>query len=153
MSVEALLANYAEGHRHPINQALQWVCAPLLYFSVFALLWAIPNLAWLEAVRLNFAIIALAAAQAWYFSQAPRLGFGMLVLHALLIVLTSWLSLTLLFPLWLFAAAIFLLASIGLVAGDRIEGGGRSLLNGLRFVLVGPLWLLGLLYSKLGWRH
>lgn len=149
----ALLDEYGRSHQHPINKTIHWICVPLIYWSGFALLWSIPNASWLEGFRINWAIIVLALAQSYYFSLAPRLGFGMLVMHVGMIAITSWLAMTSPLPLWALALAVFALAWAGQFIGHHIEGKKPSFFNDLQFLLIGPVWLLGFIYRRAGWRY
>ena len=55
-------------------------------------------------------------------------------------------------PLWLISAAIFAVAWVGQFIGHAYEGKRPSFLRDLRFLLVGPLWLLAGAYERLGIR-
>ena len=46
--------------------------------------------------------------------------------------------------------AVFVVAWIGQFVGHRIEGRRPSFLEDVRYFLVGPAWLLGSAYRKLG---
>jgi uncharacterized membrane protein YGL010W len=46
--------------------------------------------------------------------------------------------------------AIFVLAWIGQFIGHKIEGEKPSFFDDLKFLLIGPAWLLGIIYKKLG---
>jgi uncharacterized membrane protein YGL010W len=45
---------------------------------------------------------------------------------------------------------VFVLAWIGQFVGHRIEGKKPSFFEDLRFLLIGPLFVLGFLYRRLG---
>ena len=49
--------------------------------------------------------------------------------------------------------AIFVLAWIGQFIGHKIEGEKPSFFEDLQFLLIGPDWLLGAIYQKLGIRY
>jgi uncharacterized membrane protein YGL010W len=55
-------------------------------------------------------------------------------------------------PLWLVSAAIFAVAWVGQFIGHAYEGKRPSFLRDLRFLLVGPLWLVAAAYARLGIR-
>jgi len=48
------------------------------------------------------------------------------------------------------AATVFVAAWIGQFIGHRIEGKKPSFLEDLRFLLIGPAWLLAFVYRRLG---
>ena len=51
--------------------------------------------------------------------------------------------------LWV-AAAVFVLAWIGQFIGHAIEGRKPSFLEDVKFLLVGPAWLLHFIYRRVG---
>lgn len=135
--VDALFDRYGESHHHPRNKAIHWVCVPLITWSLIAFLWA-----WSPAAAYLF----LGAATAWYLTLSFPIAIGMLAIAAVMV-----------YPLTLLGAAtlpvaigVFVVAWIGQFIGHRIEGKKPSFLEDLRFLLVGPAWLLGMLYRKLG---
>ena len=135
--VDQLFARYAQSHRDPVNKAIHWVCAPLIAWSVIAFFWA-----WSPVAA--YAFIALAVA--YYAWLSPAIAIGMLGLSAVLV-----------YPLTLLgahvpatAAVVFVLAWIGQFVGHHIEGKKPSFLEDVRFLLVGPAWLLGHLYRRFG---
>ena len=48
------------------------------------------------------------------------------------------------------ATAVFVVAWIGQFIGHKIEGKKPSFFEDLKFLLVGPAWLLGFVYRRLG---
>jgi uncharacterized membrane protein YGL010W len=148
-----LLAEYSADHQHPFNRLMHSICVPLIFASLIALLWAIPfpaarvpGLDWV-----NFGTLALAAVTVYYLKLAPRLGVGML-LAALVIVQAVALAAGLPWPLWLTALAVFVVGWIGQFIGHYVEGRRPSFFRDLRFLLIGPLWVLAKFYTAIGIR-
>lgn len=148
-----LLAEYSADHQHPFNRLMHSICVPLIFTSLVALLWAIPfpaalvpGLAWV-----NFGTLALAGVTVYYLKLAPRLGVGML-LAALVIVPLVALAAGLPWPLWLTALGVFVVGWIGQFIGHYVEGRRPSFFRDLRFLLIGPLWVLAKLYTAIGIR-
>jgi uncharacterized membrane protein YGL010W len=56
-------------------------------------------------------------------------------------------------PLWQICVAIFVLAWIGQFIGHAIEGKRPSFFKDLQFLMIGPMWLLALVYRRLGIRY
>ena len=135
--VDALFERYGASHRHPRNEAIHWVCVPLITWSLIALLWWLsPAAAWL----------LIGMATLFYLTLSFTLAIGMLALAALMVApLTQLGDATL--PVGL---GIFVAAWIGQFVGHRIEGKKPSFLEDLRFLLVGPAWLLGKVYRRVG---
>ena len=135
--VDALFEKYGEAHRNRTNKALHWICVPLITWSLLGLLWsASPALAY----------ACIAAAMVFYVRLSVPIAVGMLGLTAAMIL-----------PLVLLGArvlpvsiATFVLAWIGQFVGHRIEGRKPSFFEDLRFLLVGPAWLLHFVYRRAG---
>jgi uncharacterized membrane protein YGL010W len=136
-AVDALFARYAESHRHPTNKAIHWICVPAIMWSLLGLLWAASPLA-------AYALIAFA--MAFYLWLSRPLAFGMLAVVALMVYPLTRLG-ALVLPV---SIAMFVVAWIGQFIGHRIEGRKPSFVDDVRFFLVGPAWLLGSVYRKLG---
>jgi len=134
--VDRLFARYSESHRHPANKAIHWVCVPLITWSLLAMLWVAAPAA---------AYVFIAAALVFYAWLSLPIAFGMLGVTALMV----W-SLTVLGASTLaVAVAVFVLAWIGQFIGHRIEGKKPSFFEDVKFLLVGPAWLLGFVYRRL----
>ncbi|MBS0394522.1 MAG: DUF962 domain-containing protein [Proteobacteria bacterium] len=152
-TVEDWLAEYGTSHQHPWNKVLHWICVPLIVLAVLGLLAALPVPAPLRGRPLaNWASLATLAALAYYAWLSPRLAAGMLLPLALAGVALAGIA-ALAPPLWRTCAAIFVAAWIGQFIGHAIEGRRPSFFKDLQFLLIGPLWLLGFVYRRLGLRY
>jgi uncharacterized membrane protein YGL010W len=135
--VDTLFDRYGEAHRHPKNEAIHWVCVPLITWSLLALLW------WLSPTA---AYLSIGAATLFYLTLSFTIAIGMLAIAALMVYpLTQLGDATL--PV---ALAVFAVAWIGQFAGHRIEGRKPAFLDDLRFLLVGPAWLLAKALRRVG---
>ncbi len=148
-----LLAEYSADHQNPFNRLMHSICVPLIAIALIGLLWAIPVPEALAPASpwVNFGTVALAGLTVYYLRLAPRLGFGML-LAALVVVPLLAASARLPMPLWLTALVVFTLGWIGQFIGHYVEGRRPSFFRDLRFLLIGPLWVLAKLYAALGIR-
>jgi uncharacterized membrane protein YGL010W len=135
--VDRLFERYGESHRHPVNKAIHWVCVPLITWSLLALLWAWSPLA-------AYAFIGLA--MAFYLWLSVPIAFGMLAVAAAMIYPLTRLGDHALAV----AVGVFVVAWIGQFVGHLIEGKKPSFLEDVKFLLVGPAWLLGFVYRRLG---
>ncbi len=134
--VDELFERYGESHRNPANKAIHWVCVPAITWSVFAALWAAAPVA---------AYAGIALATVFYLWLSLPIAVGMLVVLAAMV-----------YPLfvlggnvWVVAGAVFVVAWIGQFIGHAIEGRKPSFFEDVKFLLVGPAWLLSDLYRKL----
>jgi uncharacterized membrane protein YGL010W len=135
--VDRLFERYGESHRHPVNKAIHWVCVPLITWSLLALLWACSPLA-------AYAFIGLA--MVFYLWLSVPIAFGMLAAAAAMIYPLTRLGDHALAV----AVGVFVVAWIGQFVGHLIEGKKPSFLEDVKFLLVGPAWLLGFVYRRLG---
>jgi uncharacterized membrane protein YGL010W len=138
---------YGQSHQNPVNKAIHWVCIPLIVMSLLGLLMAIPlrlGSPWVSPATILFAL-----ALVWYASLSVRLAAGMLVVGAGMLWAAAALA-ALPVPQWASSLAIFVAAWVGQFIGHQIEGKKPSFFEDLQFLLVGPLWLLGFVYRRLG---
>ena len=138
--IDDLFARYGESHRNPANKAIHWICVPLITWSVVAALWAWSPMA---------ACIGIALALAFYAWLSPSIALGMLVVLAVMVYALTRLGANLLAV----AAVVFVLAWIGQFIGHMIEGRKPSFFEDVKFLLVGPAWLLGFIYRRVGIRY
>jgi uncharacterized membrane protein YGL010W len=135
--IDLLFARYGESHRNPTNKTIHWFCVPLITWSLLAALWAWTPLA-------AYATIALAVA--FYAGLSLPIAVGMLAVAALMILPLAQLGghvLTI-------AVIVFVIAWIGQFIGHRIEGKKPSFFEDIKFLLIGPAWLLGFVYRRFG---
>ncbi len=135
--VDELFARYGGFHRNAINKAIHWVCVPLIVWAVLGMLWAASPL---------LAYVAVGASMAFYAWLSMPLAVGMLGLVALMIYTLTLLGSRAL----IVSSVVFVAAWIGQFIGHHIEGRKPAFLEDVRSLLVGPAWLLGLVYRRLG---
>jgi uncharacterized membrane protein YGL010W len=135
--VDELFARYGESHCNPANKAIHWVCVPLITWSVIALLWSWTPIA---------AYALIAASVAFYALLSPVIAVGMLGVSAALVYPLTLLGTHALVT----AVVVFVAAWVGQFVGHRIEGHKPSFLEDVKFLLIGPAWLLGHVYRRLG---
>ena len=135
-NIHALLAQYSESHRNPTNELIHFVCVPLIVFSLLGILWAIhPVLA-----------VAAVGAAMWYYLQLSKpFAVGMLAMSILMLAILAAMPPVTVLPL---SIAVFVVSWIGQFIGHKIEGKKPSFLDDLRFLLIGPLFVLGFLYRR-----
>jgi uncharacterized membrane protein YGL010W len=136
-TIDALLAQYAESHQHPTNELIHFVCVPVIVFTLLGILWSISPL---------LALIASEAAVWYYFRLSRSFALGMFLMSALMLGILLTMPPFTVLPLSL---ALFVVAWIGQFIGHQIEGKKPSFLDDLRFLLIGPLFVLGFLYRRL----
>ncbi|PWF45101.1 Mpo1 family 2-hydroxy fatty acid dioxygenase [Massilia glaciei] len=136
-AIDVLLAKYAESHRNHTNEIIHFVCVPAIVFSLLGMVWSVN---WSAAVAL------CAGALFYYLKLSKAFALGMLVMAALMLGLLSAMPPGSVLPL---SIAIFVVAWIGQFIGHEIEGKKPSFLDDLRFLLIGPLFVLSFLFRRL----
>jgi uncharacterized membrane protein YGL010W len=136
-SIHTLLAIYSESHRHPTNELIHFVCVPVIVFTLLGILWAIHPLV---------ALAAVGAAMFYYLKLSRPFAYGMLAMSALMLGVLAIMPPFTVLP---FSLALFVVAWIGQFIGHKIEGKKPSFFDDLRFLLIGPLFVLGFLYRRL----
>ncbi len=130
------LDEYGESHQNKVNKTIHWICVPIIYFCVFAMLYSVhPWAAW----------GGLAVALAFYVPVSVPLALGMLVLTVAMLALIPLIPQV----LWV-AVGLFVVAWILQFIGHKVEGKKPSFFKDLQFLLVGPIWLLNFVYKRLG---
>jgi uncharacterized membrane protein YGL010W len=147
--VDVYFDKYAESHQNPTNELIHWVCVPLIVFSLLGLVWAIP-FPYLKILGqyngfINWASFLIAGSIYYYYKLSAPLSYLMLLLlfgfSYGIIDLDTWQKAG--GPaLWKVCLIIFVLSWVGQFIGHKIEGKKPSFLDDLKFLLIGPIWLL-----------
>ena len=135
--IDVLLAKYSESHLNHTNEIIHFVCVPAIVFSLLGLIWSLQPLAALGVVLLSLA---------YYVRLSIPFAAGMLVMSLAMLGVLSVLPPPSILPL---SIGIFVLAWIGQFIGHKIEGKKPSFFDDVRFLLIGPLFVLSFLYRKL----
>ena len=142
---------YAVHHQNPTNKAIHWICVPAIFFSVAVLLAAIPFPLPLHP-QIHWATVAFLFVMLFYIRLSIPLaigigGFCVMCLGGITFLLHHNQT------LWIWGLAIFTIAWVGQFIGHHIEGQKPSFLDDIQFLLIGPAWLLGLLYQKINIKY
>lgn len=151
--IDKLLSEYGESHQNKTNKAIHWICVPLIFFSIVALMASIPATP-LQTMAgngpfANWASVALLFVAVYYLSLSVGLTVGMIGFSLLCLVGAHALANFSAVPLWASAIIIFVAAWIGQFYGHKIEGKKPSFFKDLQFLLIGPAWLMHFIYKRL----
>jgi uncharacterized membrane protein YGL010W len=148
------LTEYGDSHRNAANEALHWICVPVILWCVLGLLWITPFPSGVRAAvpAANWSTVVTLAAVIYYALLSVPLTLGILPLLILMLWSIDALSHNSLAPMWLICVALFVLAWIGQFIGHAIEGKRPSFFKDVQFLLIGPMWLLSNLYRRAGIR-
>jgi uncharacterized membrane protein YGL010W len=158
--VDIYFDKYAESHQNHTNETIHWICVPLIVFSLLGLVWSIPfpHLEFLGKYNgfVNWASFLIAVSVYYYYTLSPVLSFLMLWVIALMafgiVQLETWAAnggpAT-----WISCLVIFVIAWIGQFIGHKIEGKKPSFLDDVKFLLIGPIWLLHFICKRVGLKY
>jgi uncharacterized membrane protein YGL010W len=136
-AIDVLLARYGESHRNPVNELIHIVCIPAIVFSLLGILWALH-----PAV----ALLVVAAALAYYVTLSRTFALGMGVMAGAMLLVLALLPDGTVLPT---SIGVFVAAWLGQFVGHHIEGKKPSFFDDLRFLLIGPLFVLSILYRRI----
>ena len=136
-AIDVLLARYGESHRNPVNELIHIVCIPAIVFSLLGILWTIHPVV---------ALLVVAVALVYYSKLSRTFALGMGVMAGAMLVLLAMLPDGTVLPT---AIGVFVAAWIGQFVGHHIEGKKPSFFDDLRFLLIGPLFVLSILYRRI----
>lgn len=146
------LDKYGESHQNATNKLIHWVCVPLIMFSLFGLIYAIPFPVE-RSLFTNWAAILLAGALIYYLRLSLPMFLGFIVIGgAMLLGIDAIYNMVgkSAGSLAIVSLIIFVVAWIGQFIGHKIEGAKPSFLEDVQFLLIGPAWLLHFIYKKVG---
>lgn len=158
--IDVLFDKYAESHQNPTNELIHWICVPLIVFSLLGLVWSIPfpHLSFLGRYNgfVNWGSFLIAFSVFYYYKLSPVMSYLMLILtfamSFIIVLLEKW-QLNGGPAVWQVCAIIFVLSWLGQFYGHKKEGKKPSFLEDVKFLLIGPIWLLHFICKKVGLRY
>ncbi|WP_256004185.1 MULTISPECIES: Mpo1 family 2-hydroxy fatty acid dioxygenase [Pedobacter] len=158
--IDRLFEQYSESHQNHTNELLHWICVPLIVFSLLGLVWSIPfpHLEFLGRYNgyVNWASFLIAFSVYYYYRLSPVMSYLMLILIFVMsmgIVQLEKLEAAGGPAVWQVCLGIFVVSWVGQFIGHKIEGKKPSFLTDIKFLLIGPIWLLHFLCKKAGLRY
>ena len=151
--LQSLLDEYSESHQNRTNKAIHWICVPLIFWAIVALLYSVPNSGLIELLGnkfySNWAVFAMIPVLVYYLSLSVPISVGMLIFISGCLYISDVLVQASTYPLWAIALVVFALAWIGQFYGHKVEGKKPSFLKDIQFLLIGPAWLMHFIYNRL----
>jgi len=154
--IDQLIATYAESHQNATNKLIHWVCVPLIVFSLFGLLHAIPFPFAEKTMFLNWAGVFFAIAIIYYARLSLAITIGMVLFsigvlwgnHAIFESVGRDAA-----QLCYISLAIFVVVWILQFIGHKIEGQKPSFLEDVQYLMIGPAWIMSFIFNKLGIKY
>ena len=155
-NIDVLFDQYSASHQNPTNKIIHWICVPLIVFSIIGLVSAIPfpHIGFLGKYNMyiNWFSILMAACIYYYLKLSPILSYLMLFFFGIcyfFVIQLEYLEKLGGPTLWQSSLIIFVLAWIGQFIGHKIEGKKPSFFDDIKFLLIGPIWLMHFILKKL----
>lgn len=153
--IDFLLSEYGKSHQNKTNKLIHWIMVPAIFFSIVGLVMSIPFPVE-KTMFLNWASFALVLALLYYFSLSKPLflGFCLWALFCLFGNYQIWQAVDFSNKqLAIVSFIIFFVAWVFQFVGHKIEGAKPSFLDDIKFLLVGPAWLMHFIYKQLGIKY
>ncbi|MEE9125632.1 MAG: Mpo1-like protein [Planctomycetota bacterium] len=147
--IDWLLTQYAKSHQDPVNKLIHWFCITLIFFSVIGLAWTI-QFPCADNPFLNWGTVAMIPIAAYYLFLSRTLAVGMILLMCAFCICAHLLNTYVSTPLWLISTVIFIVSWVFQFIGHMVEGQKPSFLTDVRYLLVGPAWLMHSFYRRVG---
>ena len=145
-SLQQLLDKYAESHQNKTNKRIHYFCVPAIFFSVIGLLMSIPsnliqNLTGIsDSLYANWGVVALIPVLLFYIRLSLKMTF--LILGFSILCILGNFQMNVFVELWKASVVIFVIAWIIQFYGHKIEGKKPSFLDDIKFLMIGPAWIL-----------
>ncbi len=155
MTMQEWFDKYGESHQNSVNKSIHWICVPSIFFSLIGLLSLIPIQFGSEVMPyyidkyLHAGTLLIIFGMIFFLRLSTAISIGMLVISVVILKLVAIIN-EIDIESWMVYLAIFVVAWIGQFIGHKIEGAKPSFFDDLKFLLIGPAWLLHFIYKKLG---
>ena len=145
-SLQQLLDKYAESHQNKTNKRIHYFCVPAIFFSVIGLLMSIPSdlikdlTGISDSLYANWGVVALIPVLLFYIRLSLKMTF--LILGFSILCILGNFQMNVFVELWKASVVIFVIAWIIQFYGHKIEGKKPSFLDDIKFLMIGPAWIL-----------
>ena len=145
------LERYARNHDNLTYPLIYWAAVPMVVLGTVGLLWLLPTPNEFHAISplLNWGSTFLMATTVYYFIISLPLAIGLLPFMLGVAAFQMWLGHSEFSPLRV-SAGLLVAGTIGLWLGHRNKRGLAPVLRDLQMMMIGPAWLLSVLYRRIG---
>lgn len=158
MGIQDWFDKYAEHHQNPVNKFIHWICVPSIFFSLIGLLSLISfdlgsqEMPYYLYHYMHAGSLLILFGLVFFSRLSIPITVGMAIISlAILKILTFMHGAGI--DVALFSAVVFIVAWVGQFIGHKIEGAKPSFFDDLKFLLIGPAWLLSFIYKGLGIKY
>lgn len=148
---DSWLKHYEDTHQDLTYPFVFWAAVPMVVLGTVGILWTlpIPDEFFEISPLLNWGTAFLMATAVYYFIISVSLAIGMLPFILGLAGIQVWLGQSDFSPQRV-SIGLFVAGIIGFWLGHRNEGSLRPVVQDLQLMMIGPAWLLSVLYRRIG---
>lgn len=145
------LERYARHHENLTWPWIYWASVPMFVVGVVGALWSLPIPAEFHDISplLNWGTAFLMVAAIYYFIISLALAIGLLPFLLGLAFIQMWLQQSEFSPLRV-STGLIIAGLIGLFLGHRNKPPVTAIIEDLQTIMIGPAWLLSVIYRRLG---
>ncbi len=142
---------YEDTHQDLTYPVIYWAAVPMVVLGTVGILWTlpIPDQFFEISPLLNWGTAFLMATAVYYFIISVSLAIGMLPFLLGIAGIQNWLTTSDFSPLRV-SIGLLVAGIIGLWLGHRNQGSLRPVIRDLQLMMIGPAWLLSVLYRRIG---
>ncbi len=147
--VDSWLQRYEDTHQNLRNPVVYWAAVPMIVVGTVGILWDLPVPPEFIEISplLNWGSAFLMATAIYYFIISLALAIGMLPFLLGIASLHQWLAATP-WPHSGLSIALLVAGAIGLVLGRLGKGWFRAVIEDFQLMMIGPAWLLSVIYRR-----
>ena len=170
MTIHDWFNEYDKSHQNKTNKLIHWICIPLIFWSIIALLSLIPSsLLTNISDYLHWGTVVIFFGLLFYLRLSFKIFLGMFLFSIIILVdihyKVYFFDLHQYWGLFNFteldgngfllrkAVFVFIFAWFLQFLGHKIEGKKPSFFKDIQFLLIGPAWLLGFIYNKINIKY
>lgn len=148
---DSWLDRYELNHRDITYPWVYWAAVPMVVLGAVGILWSLPIPVQFGDISplLNWGSAFLMVTTVYYFIISLSLAIGLLPFVLGVAFAQMWLQQSDYTPERV-AAGLFLAGLIGLWLGHRNKKGFGAMLEDLQMIMIGPAWLLSVIYRRFG---
>ena len=145
------LTRYEQAHSDLTYPFVYWAAVPMVVLGTVGLLWQLPVPGEFLDISplMNWGSVFLMATAVYYFIISVPLAIGMLPFVLGVASLHLWLGQSEYSPLRV-SLGLLVAGIIGLWLGHRNKRGFWPVIHDLQMMMIGPVWLLSVLYRRAG---
>ena len=147
--IDSWLQRYEDTHQDLRNPVVYWAAVPMVVVGTVGILWDLPVPPEFTGISplLNWGSAFLMATTIYYFIISLALAIGMLPFVLGIASLHEWLA-TSAVPHAGLSIALLVAGTVGLVLGRLGKGCLKGVIEDFQLMMIGPAWLLSVIYRR-----